>query len=149
MKNSSRLTFVALALALLLIPNFGMAQTSRTTGALIGIVTDGQGNPLPGVAVTVTSPQLQGARTAATDTKGEYNLPTLPPGTYRAQYELNDCAELCRQVCAPSIIEDVPSGRCHARPRRVTGADGKPCARGRRRYAAAEPASGICLPACQ
>src|SRR6202035_5368720 len=80
MKNLSRLTFVALALALLLIPNFGMAQTSRTTGALIGIVTDGQGNPLPGVTVTVTSPQLQGARTAVTDAKGEYILPTLPPG---------------------------------------------------------------------
>lgn len=97
MKNSSRLTFVALALALLLIPNFGMAQTSRTTGALIGIVTDGQGNPLPGVTVTVTSPQLQGARTAVTDTKGEYILPTLPPGTYRAQYELNGIKTAVRE----------------------------------------------------
>src|ERR1700680_4060778 len=88
MKKLTRLTFVSLVLVLVLVPNFGLAQTTPTTGALIGNVTDPQGSPLPGVTVTVTSPQLQGTRTAVTDARGEYILPTLPPGTYRAQYEL-------------------------------------------------------------
>ena len=43
---------------------------------------------LPGVTVTVTSPQLQGARTAVTDANGQFRFPTLPPGTYHVKAEL-------------------------------------------------------------
>jgi Carboxypeptidase regulatory-like domain len=96
MKKFSRFTLLSLAIALLLIPSFGFAQTS-TTGAITGTVTDTSGAVLPGVTVTVTSPQLQGSRTATTDAKGEYVLPLLPPGTYKAEYSLSGLKSVVQQ----------------------------------------------------
>ena len=78
-----------LAILTLLVPVTVLAQTSRTTGAITGTVTDTSGAPLPGVTVTVTSPNLQGSRTEVTDANGQYTLPSLPPGTYRAEYVLS------------------------------------------------------------
>jgi len=89
MPKFHRFTILALALALLLVPTLGLAQFTRTTGALIGTVTDPQGNALPGVSVTVTGPTLQGSRTEVSNGQGEYILPQLPPGTYRAEYSLS------------------------------------------------------------
>ncbi len=88
MTKFSRFTLLSLAIALLLVPSFGFAQTSSNTGAIVGTVTDTSGAVLPGVTVTVTSPNFQGSRTAVTDAKGEYVLPLLPPGTYKAEYAL-------------------------------------------------------------
>lgn len=58
------------------------------TGILSGRVTAQDGSALPGVLVTVTSPALQGTRTATTSENGEYNFPLLPPGEYQVTYEL-------------------------------------------------------------
>jgi hypothetical protein len=88
MTKFSRFTLLSLAIALLLVPSFGFAQTSANTGAIMGTVTDTSGGVLPGVTVTVTSPNFQGSRTAVTDAKGDYVLPLLPPGTYKAEYSL-------------------------------------------------------------
>jgi hypothetical protein len=82
-------TTTLLAVLVLLLPGTMLAQTSRTTGALQGTVTDTQGSPLPGVTVTITSPNLQGSRTEVTDADGKYTIPSLPPGTYRAEYSLS------------------------------------------------------------
>ncbi|TAM52161.1 MAG: carboxypeptidase regulatory-like domain-containing protein, partial [Acidobacteria bacterium] len=57
------------------------------TGTLTGHVTDGK-LPLPGVTVTVTSPNLQGARTASSTVNGDYILELLPPGSYTAKFEI-------------------------------------------------------------
>ncbi len=57
------------------------------TGTISGHASDGK-LPLPGVTVTVTSPNLQGARTTVTNENGDYTLPFLPPGDYRARFEL-------------------------------------------------------------
>jgi carboxypeptidase family protein/TonB-dependent receptor-like protein len=86
-----------LAVMVLLFPGALLAQTSRTTGALQGTVTDTKGSPLPGVTVTVTSPQLQGSRTEVTDTDGKYAIPALPPGTYRAEYTLSGVKNQVRE----------------------------------------------------
>lgn len=80
---------IALIILLVLATASAFGQTSATTGALIGVVTDSSGGVLPGVTVTVTSPQLQGSRTAVTDERGEYTFPLLPAGSYRAEYNLN------------------------------------------------------------
>ena len=58
------------------------------TGTLSGTVRDQGGLPLPGVAITVTSPALQGARVTASDANGVYALAGLPPGAYAARFEL-------------------------------------------------------------
>jgi len=95
MTKFARFTTLSLIVALVLVP-MGFAQTSRTTGALIGTVTDNSGNPLPGVTVTVTSPTLQGSRSAVTDATGDYVLPLLPPGFYRAEYALQGIKSVVR-----------------------------------------------------
>jgi len=58
------------------------------TGTLSGRATDGV-QPLPGVTVSVTSPNLQGARTAVTSVNGDYIFRFLPPGEYRVRFELS------------------------------------------------------------
>ncbi|PYQ48419.1 MAG: hypothetical protein DMF59_16070 [Acidobacteria bacterium] len=57
------------------------------TGTLTGVVTQ-EGNALPGVTVTVTSPSLQGTRSTVTNEAGGYSIGALPPGDYRVSFEL-------------------------------------------------------------
>ncbi len=63
-------------------------SAQSTTGTISGRVTDGQGLPVPGATVTVTSLNLQGARTAVTAENGDYILTVLPPGTYEVAVEI-------------------------------------------------------------
>ncbi|HEX9983934.1 MAG TPA: TonB-dependent receptor [Thermoanaerobaculia bacterium] len=79
------------------------AQTSGSTGALRGTVTDSSGAPLPGVTVTLTSPQLQGTRVGVTDEQGQYLFPLLPPGTYRAEYALSGVRSATREGVAVNV----------------------------------------------
>ena len=57
------------------------------TGTLSGHVSDGTA-PLPGVTVTVTSPNQQGVRTGYSTVNGDYMLDLLPPGPYTVRFEL-------------------------------------------------------------
>lgn len=57
------------------------------TGTLSGRVTDGA-QPLPGVAVTAHSANLQGRRIAVTSINGDYIFRFLPPGDYAVKFEL-------------------------------------------------------------
>src|SRR6185436_17796122 len=74
------------ALSLLLSGTGALAQTS-TTGTIEGVVTDANGAVVPGVTVTVTSPNLMRAQTAVTDSEGRYRIPNLPPGKYAVSIE--------------------------------------------------------------
>src|SRR6267142_6283846 len=67
----------------------GSPVFAQTTGRLVGTVEDAQGAVLPGVTVTVTSPQLQGANTTVTDASGQFRFPSLPPGTYTVKADLS------------------------------------------------------------
>jgi len=62
------------------------AQT-LPTGTLTGRVDDGT-SALPGVLVTVASPNLQGVRSALTGVNGDYIFMFLPPGEYKVRFEL-------------------------------------------------------------
>src|SRR5688572_273741 len=59
-----------------------------TTGSLVGTVTSADGSSLPGVSVTITSPALQGTRSATTGDTGGFHFPALPPGSYTVSFEL-------------------------------------------------------------
>ena len=59
------------------------------TGAVTGRVESGDGLPLPGVTVVVTSASLQGQREAVTDDNGVYYVRALPPGTYTVAFTLS------------------------------------------------------------
>jgi len=66
------------------------AGQMRTDASIIGRVTDDSGAVLPGVTVTVTSPQLQvPSVSGVTDATGEYRLTPLPIGTYAIEYTLS------------------------------------------------------------
>src|ERR1700742_1727711 len=67
----------------------GVAAGQTTTGTISGHVADSQGLPLPGVTVTATSPNLQGARTSVTSSNGDYVFNNLPSGTYAMTFELS------------------------------------------------------------
>src|SRR6476661_948700 len=73
-------------LAVLGVPNAGRAQT--TTGTISGHVVDSQGLALPGVTVTVSSPNLQGLRTVVTSQNGDFIVAQLPAGAYTITFEL-------------------------------------------------------------
>jgi hypothetical protein len=66
--------------------SFGQSQTS---GTIYGVVKDSTGASLPGVSVSVTSPQLQVPElSTVTSQDGAYRLTDLPPGTYNIVYDL-------------------------------------------------------------
>jgi hypothetical protein len=82
-----------------------VASTSAQiqTGSLKGTILDDQGNPLPGVTVSVTSPALQGQQSFITTPDGNFRFPALPPGKYTLRAELSGFATTER----PGIIISV------------------------------------------
>ena len=65
------------------------ADAQEQTGTITGRATDTSGAALPGVTVSVTSPNLiGGARTAVTDGQGIYRMTLLPGGIYTVKFEL-------------------------------------------------------------
>ncbi len=76
---------VLAALTVFSTPAFAQTQTSTITGR----ATDESGGALPGVTVSVTSPNLiGGARTVVTDDQGVYRFTQLPGGAYVVKFEL-------------------------------------------------------------
>src|SRR5215212_9830111 len=74
-------TLVMLALSMAALSMSAFAQTS-TTGTIEGTVLDINGAAVPGVTVTVTSPNLITPQTATTNDEGRYRILNLPPGRY-------------------------------------------------------------------
>src|SRR5262249_31148788 len=74
------------------------ASWAQQDGTINGKITDISGAVLPGVGVTVSSPQLLGGqRTLVTDEKGNYRAGLLPPGVYSVKYELPGFKTLVRE----------------------------------------------------
>jgi len=65
------------------LPAFGQGNP---TSKLSGRVTSGN-EGLPGVKVTVTSPNLQGTKSTTTTNNGDYLFPSLPAGEYSVLFE--------------------------------------------------------------
>jgi hypothetical protein len=91
-----RMVLAALALVALVAAPAAVAQ--NPTGTLTGSVSGPDGDPLPGVTVTATSPSLQGTRLAIAGNNGSYKIGFLPPGDYIVTYELDGFATLTREV---------------------------------------------------
>src|SRR5262249_14430200 len=83
-------------LGLMALATVAFAQ-SIPTSTLTGKVR-ADGAAVPGVTVTVTSPNLQGSRTTVTTQTGDYILPLLPPGSYTVKFELSGFAPLTKKV---------------------------------------------------
>jgi hypothetical protein len=61
---------------------------AQQTGEIRGKVADEKGEGLPGVAITASSPNLQGLRTSVSDRSGYFRFPLLPVGIYSLTFEL-------------------------------------------------------------
>lgn len=75
------LLLLRLLVLLLLLPA-QLAMASVTTGTLKGTTIDDGGLAVPGVLVTIRSPNLMGTKQAETDADGRFLFAELPPGTY-------------------------------------------------------------------
>ncbi|HEX6177388.1 MAG TPA: TonB-dependent receptor, partial [Thermoanaerobaculia bacterium] len=78
--------------AVLLIGTSAFAQVSSNLTGRASM----DGNPLPGVTVTISSPALQGTRTTVTDVNGNYNFAALPPGDYTVRFEMESMQTITR-----------------------------------------------------
>ena len=82
----------AFALALIFVVGFASLTAAQAvtsgTGAINGRVTDTSDAVMPGVTVTITSPQQMGVRTAVTDADGTYRFTAVAPGDYTVVFEL-------------------------------------------------------------
>ncbi|HVG83796.1 MAG TPA: TonB-dependent receptor [Vicinamibacterales bacterium] len=100
--------FCLAALTLLAVP----VLAQRTTGEIIGRVTDASGAVLPGVTVTLHGAGVAGAPTAVTSENGLYRFPVLPPGLYDLDFTMQGFTTVRRegvQVAVGSTVElDVP-----------------------------------------
>src|SRR5882672_6416446 len=67
----------------LTLPSFG-----QTFGEITGVVTDSSGAIVADVAITVTNPQTNFTRSAATNSTGSYTFPALLPGVYNLRAEM-------------------------------------------------------------
>lgn len=81
---------LALAAPLLLLPRAAQAQTAA--GTISGRVTDQSGLAVPGVAISLESPALQGVRATTTSANGDYTFQFVPPGTYTVTFEMSSFA---------------------------------------------------------
>jgi len=76
---------------------FAQGGGASSTGSISGQVVDDSGGVLPGVTVTATSPAQMGALTAVTNEEGMYRFPSVPPGSYKVQFELAGFGTLVRE----------------------------------------------------
>ncbi|HEV2201901.1 MAG TPA: TonB-dependent receptor [Bryobacteraceae bacterium] len=97
--NTSHLLSVALGVLLIAGSLFAQANLGR----ILGTVTDQTGAVLPGAKVTVIDTERGTNRVLTTDAAGEYNAPTLIPGTYTVRVEANGFKRLER----PNILLEV------------------------------------------
>ena len=74
------------------------AHAQRTTGEIIGTVTDESNSVLPGVTVTLRGPGVAGAPIAVTSDVGTYRFPALAPGEYSLEYTLQGFGTLRREA---------------------------------------------------
>ncbi len=94
--KGSTVLAVGLAIGLLLAgPAFAQIPTANITGR---VINEGQG--LPGVSVTATSPALQGSRTTVTGSSGDYAFATVPPGDYTLTFALQGFQTVTKNVKA-------------------------------------------------
>jgi Carboxypeptidase regulatory-like domain len=88
---------IAVALLALVCASSAFAQRT-TTGTVIGKIADSSGAVLPGVTVTLSSPEALGQFTGVTDSQGAYRVTNLPPATYDVRAELSGFQTVIRKA---------------------------------------------------
>jgi outer membrane receptor protein involved in Fe transport len=87
MKRPLLLAILAVAAAVFILPS--SALEAQVFGSIRGVVTDDQGEPLPGVTVTATNDETGRSRTVVTNADGIYIAGQLEPGIYTLVAEMD------------------------------------------------------------
>jgi carboxypeptidase family protein len=98
---------LSLGVAVAVVMTSGPATAQTSTGTITGRVVDTQGGTLPGVTITITSPNLQGTRSDVSSQNGDYILTLLPPGTYEVTFELSGFGTI-KQSVSVAPTQNVP-----------------------------------------
>jgi Carboxypeptidase regulatory-like domain/TonB dependent receptor len=93
----------ALGVLLLCLPLFSQGSYGR----ILGAVTDQSGGVISGATVTIIDKDRGVARTLTTDASGEYNAPTLIPGTYTVRVEANGFRTVNRENVVLEVGREV------------------------------------------
>src|SRR6202049_575349 len=78
-----------------------------SSGRILGDVTDQSGGVVSGATVTIIDKDRGVARTLTTDEAGEYNAPTLIPGSYTVRAEAKGFKKTERQNIALEVGHEV------------------------------------------
>lgn len=89
------LLLLRLLVLVLLLP-VQIALAGVTTGVIKGTTVDEGGLPIPGVLVTIKSPNLMGVRQGDTDIEGRFFFAELPPGVYELTAEKPGFAKISK-----------------------------------------------------
>jgi len=100
--NRRAITVLSMIGVLLLFSLSASAQTR--TGRILGQINDENGQPMPGVTVTVASDILMGGtRNAVTGDTGAYRFAALPPGIYSVTVNLGGYQPLTKEQLSVSL----------------------------------------------
>jgi len=102
-RKAAEVLGVTLGALLMCLPLFSQANFGR----ILGIVSDQSGGVIPGAMVTIVDTQRGVARTLTTNEVGEYNAPTLIPGTYMVRVEAKGFKKLERENVVLEVGRDV------------------------------------------
>ena len=83
------------------------AYAQRTTGSIVGTVTDESGAVLPGVTVTLSGAGVAGNPSTVTGENGTFRFPSLPPGEYNLSIALQGFATVNREKIVVPLGETV------------------------------------------
>ena len=102
--KSSATFAVAFVLASIILSSPASAQSN---GRILGTVTDQTGAVIGGATVIIIDTERGLARTLTTDAAGEYNAPSLIPGTYTVRIEAKGFQRLDRQNVVLEVGKEV------------------------------------------
>ena len=89
-KSGTRLALVASLVFTLAIPS---AFAQEVSGSIDGTVVTTDGEAIPGVVVTLTGDGFPSGRSVMTNDRGRYRYPSVPPGNYTLQTNLDGFAD--------------------------------------------------------
>ncbi len=95
-----------LCLATILLANSGWGQTN-TTAAISGIVKDQSDAAVPQAKIAITSHASGLKRDTTSNSRGEYRIALLPPGTYELNVEAQGFSPLSRRNVTITVGEDL------------------------------------------
>ena len=103
LRRAAVLLSATLGALLICLPLFSQGNFGR----ILGTVTDQTGGVVSGAALTLIDTQRGVSRTLTTDAAGEYNAPTLNPGTYTVRVEAKGFKTVERQNITLEVGKEV------------------------------------------